>query len=328
VAGPAYPGGQRFAFTVIDDTDVATVANVAPLYRLLQTLGLRATKTVWPMACPEGSRDFAASQTLEDPAYRAFALELHRAGFEIASHGATMESSERARTLAALDRFRDVFGTDPRVYANHAYNQENLYWGVARLDDPLLKLFYARLNGRPRGFYLGHVEHSPYWWGDVCAARIHYVRNLTFNALNLARVNPSMPYHDPTRPLVPRWFSATDAEDADEFVTRLRPDGVDELEREGGFCVLATHFGKGYVVDGRVRTDVARRLEDLARRPAWFPTVSELLDWLAARRGDARLPAAEWRRMQWRWARDLAVRRWRRVSAARPAPAASVPRSD
>lgn len=315
-----YPGGKRFACTIIDDTDVATTENVAPVYALLAELGMGATKTVWPVACPEGSRDFASSQTLDDDDYRAFVLGLMRQGFEIASHGATMESSDRARTVAAFDRFQAVFGRHPRVHANHAYNRENVYWGAARVDDPVLKRLYARFNGRPAGYYLGHVEDSPYWWGDLCAERVTYVRNLTFSTLNVARVNPSMPYHDPARPLVRRWFSATDAEDADELVALLEPANVEALERERGFTVIATHFGKGYAQDGAVRPDVARRLRDLAGRPGWFPTVSELLDFLAAARGVGVLPPAEWRAMQWRWARDLVARQVRqRLSARRRA---------
>lgn len=315
MAGLAYPNGKRFAFTVIDDTDVATVANVAPVYRLLEALGMRVTKTVWPLACPERERsNFASSQTLEDVEYRAFVVDLQRRGFEIASHGATMESSDRARTRRALERFRDAFGAYPRVHANHAYNRENLYWGTARLDDPVLRLLYGPLNGMPRDHYLGHVAGSPYWWGDLCAEHITYVRNLTYSEPNLARINPSMPYHDPSRPLVRLWFSACDAEDVEEFGELFRPDRLDRLERDGGFCILATHFGKGYAASGAVHPVARRRFEDLARRPGWFPTVGELLDWLRqgeGGRGSETLPAGEWRRMQWRWARDLLVRRWR-----------------
>ena len=96
-----WPQGKRFAFSIIDDTDVATVANVRPIYRLLERLGLRATKTVWPVSCPEGSRHFAGSQTLDDPDYLDFVQDLQRRGFEIAFHGATMESSTRERTCRA-----------------------------------------------------------------------------------------------------------------------------------------------------------------------------------------------------------------------------------
>lgn len=306
----AFPGGKRFAFAVIDDTDVGTVENLTPVYRLLESLGIGATKTVWPMACPEGSRNFSSSETLDDPAYREFARDLQRRGFEMASHGATMESSERARTLAGLERFRETFGAYPKIHANHSYNRDNVYWGAARLDDAVLRLVYTRFNGMPGGHYQGHVAGSPYWWGDRCAQHVTYVRNLTFSDLNVLRVNPSMPYHDPARPLVRLWFSATDAEDVSEFRDLFRPERIDQLEREGGVCLLATHFGKGYARDGVMDAGARACLEDLARRPGWFPPVGELLDWLHQQRGDDVLPAAEWRRMQWRWARDLAVRQW------------------
>ena len=59
-----FPGGARFAFTVMDDTDVATVDNVLPIYRLLESLGMRTTKTVWPVRCEEGSRNFSLSETM------------------------------------------------------------------------------------------------------------------------------------------------------------------------------------------------------------------------------------------------------------------------
>jgi hypothetical protein len=305
----AFPGGKRFAFTIFDDTDVATVENSEPVYRLLERLGMRATKTVWPMGCPEGSHDFSSSQTLEDADYRAFVVDLHRRGFEIASHGATMESSLRERTIAGFGRFYELFGRYPRVHANHAYDRENLYWGAARIDQPVLRRIYQRLNGQPARHYVGHVEGSPYWWGDLCVEHVSYVRNLTFNEINLARINPSMPYHDRSRPLVRWWFSASDAEDADEFNKLLAPEHQERLEREGGFCVVATHIGKGYAQGNRVHSLTQQRLEALARRPGWFPTVGELLDWLRVQRGRDDLPLWEWRRMQWRWAWDLMRRK-------------------
>src|SRR5919198_2871791 len=136
-----FPGGARFAFTVMDDTDVATVENVRPIYRLLESLGMRTTKTVWPVRCEEGSEDFSLSETMDDPPYRDFVVDLQARGFEIAFHGATMETSTRERTLLALERFHRAFGAPPRVHANHGLNRENLYWGAGRLDDAALRLF-------------------------------------------------------------------------------------------------------------------------------------------------------------------------------------------
>jgi hypothetical protein len=312
-----FPHGKRFAFTIVDDTDVATVANVKPLYDLLHELGFRTTKTVWPVGCPEGSPNFSSSQTLDDVEYRAFALDLQRRGFEITWHGATMESSRRDRTIDAFHRFREVFGTYPRIHVNHSHNRENVYWGAGRLDSPVLRALVARFTGRPAEYFSGHVEDSPFWWGDICGSHFTYARNLTTNDVNTARFNPSMPYRDPARPLIPWWFSASDAEGVEEFNELIHPLQQERLQREGGFCIVGTHFGKDFVRDGEVNPVTRARLKELSQRPGWFPTTGELLDWLRARRestaGDRGvLPVPEWRYMQWRFVVDLASRKLQR----------------
>jgi hypothetical protein len=83
------------------------------------------------------------------------------------------------------------------------------------------------------------------------------------------------------------------------------------LEAQGGVCILATHLGKRYAKDGRVHPRTEALLRRLAGKPGWFPTVSQLLDWLRGASGDRTLPPGEWRRMQLRWARDLVRRRFR-----------------
>lgn len=303
-----FPGGARFAFTVMDDTDVATVDNVGPVYRILESLGMRTTKTVWPVRCQEGSKNFWLSETMDDARYCAFVADLQRRGFEIAFHCATMETSTRERTARALRRFRSVFGAPPRVHANHALNRENLYWGTARFDDPVVRKLYRLVLREPPNFYQGHCTGSPYWWGDLCLEQIEYVRNLTFSEINLLRVNPSMPYRDPARPYVSWWFSAVDAEGVDEFNDLLRPENQQRLETEGGVCIVATHLGKGFSRAGKVHRETQRLLELLVKRNGWFPPVGELLDWLRTRREHDGLPVREWRRMQWRWARDTLAR--------------------
>jgi hypothetical protein len=306
-----YPGGARFAFTIFDDTDDATPENVGPVYSLLAELGMRATKTIWPVACPEGSRIFFAGHTLADPGYPEFIRNLAAAGFELAFHGATMETSRRERTVAALERFRELTGSWPRAHANHGHNRENLYWGVDRVDLLPVRWFCALTNRNPRDWFQGHRQGSPYWWGDLCHERIHYVRNLTFDEVNLLRINPGMPYRDPKRPFVRWWFSATDAEDCASFNHLLDESSQDRLELEGGVCIVATHLGKGFTRNGKINPRTEMLLRRLSRKRGWFPTVSELLDWLQSSRQRETLPRAEWRRMQVRWAFDLVRRRLR-----------------
>lgn len=304
----AYPENRRFAFTIYDDTDVATLANVAPVYAALSARGIRITKTAWPHRWLGEGSNFRSSETLEDGPYLAFLQKLAQDGFELGWHNATMETSARAQTLDAFERHREAFGTYPRVHANHAHNQENVYWGEDRLDSAILRTVYRRLNGRPAGHYQGHVPASPYFWGDVCRERIDYVRNLSFHEVNLLRINPTIPYQDPSRPYGKWWFSSTDAEDADAFVARCTPAALDALEAQGGVCIIATHLGKGYTIDGLMRPDVTAVFDDLAKRDGWYVPVGTLLDYLRSTRGGP-LPRAERRQMEWRWAADLLRRR-------------------
>ncbi|MGI9628092.1 MAG: hypothetical protein ACR2QM_14735 [Longimicrobiales bacterium] len=300
-----FPDGKRFAFSIVDDTDVSTVENVKPVYDLLYELGLKTTKTVWPLSCPEGSENYESSETLEDPEYEAFVHELAARGFEITWHGPTMESSRRERIVAGLAAFRKSMGYYPRIHINHGYNQDNVFWGHDRIDQPLLKrALRATSQGRR---YLGHEEGSENWWGDLFGERFDYVRNLTFDEINLLKVNPTMPYRDPNRDLGPLWFSSSDANDVFDFNELLREGNQRRLEEEGGICIVATHFGKGFSEGGRVNARTEELLRQLAARPGWFVPVGTLLDRRRLEVPD--LPRREWRRMQWRWARDLVARR-------------------
>jgi hypothetical protein len=165
----AYPGGKRFAFSIVDDTDCGTVSSLEPVYALLRELGMRTTKTVWARRSSMPDQFDVNSETLEVPRYLDFVRSLRDDGFELAMHTAAPGSSLRAETIAAYDRFSDLFGADPVMNVNHSMNRENLYWGRHRLDGRLARLLYDRTAGRHR--FEGHVEHSPFFWGDVCRAR-------------------------------------------------------------------------------------------------------------------------------------------------------------
>lgn len=296
--GFGFPDGRRFAFTVFDDTDVSTLENIRPVYDYLTELGMRTTKTVWPLAW-DGRSAFTQSETMQDEPYLEYVQELDARGFEITWHCASMESSKRERSIEGLETFRRLMGYYPRTHANHSYNRENLYWGRDRLDIGLIRRLYS--GDRPEDHYQGHVEGSEFWWGDLCQKHFDYVRNLTYDDLNLAAINPSMPYRDPNRPLGKMWFSATDGPDVDAFNHAIRSEAQEMLAGPGGFTIVATHFGKGFVRDGELNPDTRRLLAELADRGGWFPTVSELLDHLVAQGAGREIPRREWSSMQWRW---------------------------
>ena len=280
-----FPNGRRFAFTILDDTDDATFESVIPVYDRLREYGFRTTKTVWPLDCPEGSQEYFAAETLQRPEYLSYVQQLVADGFELASHGATMEPSDRERTLRGLEFLDRHFDTALQLHANHGENRENVYWGAKRFRTPLFR-WLVRATGRsPRsGYYCGEVEGSEFFWGDVCHKRFRYVRNFTFASLDALSFNPEMPYAVPSTPYVQYWFSTSDAPTPEVFRRRITRSAIDRLEAAGGICIVSTHFGKrGYVSSGRLDSGVDEILRYIAAKPGWFVPVSEILDYLKAR---------------------------------------------
>ena len=301
-SGITFPGGARFAFTILDDTDDSTLENVRPVYECLEANGLRTTKTAWPFESPGGSEIYFAADTLERAEYRDFVKELVAKGFELASHGASMESSERATTLRSIEAYRADFGACPRLHANHGQNRENLYWGAARFQTPGLRTLAGL--AATEYTYDGHVPASPFYWGDVAAEHFDYVRNFTFRELNMLRANPEMPYRLDSTPGVRAWFSTTDAPNADVFAQRITPASLDRLEAEGGVCIVSTHLGKGFSEDGRLRPDIQAIFENIGRRKGYFAPVSKILDHLAGDSGPRRLGTLGLARLEARYFAD------------------------
>jgi hypothetical protein len=275
-----FPDNKRFALSILDDTDDATLSNVKPVYDVLREYGFHTTKTVWPLDCPEGSRIFFAAETLQNAPYRDF---VH----EVAFHGATMEASRRERTISALEFLKEEFGYYPRLFCNHGHNRENLYWGHKRFQTTVLRQFSRLARREPAQYFAGDVEGSDYFWGDLCKEHITYVRNFTFNRINLLKVDPCMPYRLPQTPYVNYWFSTADAPDIDAFNRLLTPERIDQLEREGGVCIVSTHLGKGFAPDGKLNADTTEILRYLAGKPGWFVPVSDMLDYLLTYRNAA-----------------------------------------
>jgi hypothetical protein len=304
-----YPGGKRFAFTVFDDTDVATLDTIRPVYELLYELGFLTTKTCWPLGY-DGPSSYAGSSSLEDDTYRDYLVLLQSRGFEIAFHGATMETALRADTERALQLFRSVFGRGPASYAAHSRNRDNLYWGRHRFHFALWRKLYELLAGRRDPEYAGHVPGSDVYWLDL-APELRYVRNFTFDGIDLDRVTPYAPYRLASTPQVHAWFPSCDADNVEEFLALLSPDNQEALEKSGGLCIVSTHFGKGFIRNGRVRDDVARALESLSKRSGWFVPLTPLLDHLVERRGMQTLTGQQLFRLEALWFVHMLLRRRR-----------------
>lgn len=306
-----WPGKKRFAFTIVDDTDTMlgdsdkqALDRLRPIYDLLLDCGLRTTKTAWVLS-GEPARTSVIS--LENDDYLNWILGLRRQGVEIAIHGAAGSSSDREKTIRALDFYRQVMGEYPRMHTNHVGNIENIYW----YDDRLVgipSLAYRAYNAVRRGaraLSLGHREGSRYFWGDVCRDNISFVRNFVFRDINTLANDPWMPYHSARHPFVRAWFSASDGGDARRFTRLISEENQDRLMEEGGACIVYTHFAFGFAREGKVDSRFADLIRRLSRLSGYFVPASELLGYLQANRGgQTEIPSHSLRTLQSRWLRD------------------------
>jgi hypothetical protein len=297
-----WPQRKRFAFTIFDDTDLETIANGPGVYAFLTGLGMRVTKSVW-VSPPTNVARYGGSSCAE-PEYLAWVLELQRAGHEIALHNVASSTSTREETLAGLDRFRELFGHDPRTLANHVGNLEAIYHGEDRVSGARRAIYNVLTRGRRRRLFEGHVPASPLFWGDACAERVSYVRNFVYRNIDTLAACPYMPYRDPAKPYVDAWFASSEGANPTSFVRTLADARQERLEAEGGLCIMYTHLGAGFWRDGALEPEFERVMTNLAARNGWFAPVAEILDHLRQVKGVTDLGASQRRELEWRWLRD------------------------
>lgn len=294
-----WPEGKDFAFTVFDDTDNATLENVGPVYEFLAELGFRTTKSVWPLK-GEGTPRIGGV-TCEDPSYARWTRDLQARGFEIGYHGAAYVTSTRDKVIEALERFRELYGHYPMSMANHSGCAESVYLGPHRVSG-INRLAYNLLTGfSRRDTFRGHREGDPLFWGDICKAKVRYVRNFTYSDIDTLKVCPMMPYRDPERPYVNAWFASSEGADVDAFNTCLSEANQDRLEARGGACIMYTHFASGFCRDGRLNPRFQELMTRLAGKNGWFVPVTTLLDHLAAEHGETILTSRERGELERRW---------------------------
>jgi hypothetical protein len=294
-----WPEGKDFAFTIFDDTDNQTLENGPAVYDFLTALGFRTTKSVWPLAGTD--TPLVGGATCADAKYLEWVQDLQQRGFEIALHNVTYHTSARVETRAGLEHFRELFGTYPRAMANHCGCREAPYWADDRVSG-INRLVYNVLSRyRFRGFSQGHRENSPLFWGDLCQAKIKYMRNFVFGNIDTLKACPFMPYHDPDRPLVNYWFAASEGGYPQSFVHTLSEANQDRLEAEHGACIMYTHLGDRFYYKGKLYAPFQSVMERLSRRNGWFVPVTTLLDYLLQVKGHHDITSWERARLERKW---------------------------
>jgi len=281
-----FPFGRSFAVCLLDDTDLAVLDEIRPVYDRLDHYGIRATKTVWPLRAEPspGARNVdLVAHTLADAEYRRYCQTLQRRGCELAMHTASGGSNTRERTILGYRVFEDAFGQPPATNIMHGRNRENVYWGEACAPMPglgrLVRIF------EPTRFE-GHLPDSPYFWGDICREKTRYVRVFETLAADTLAFDPATPYHEPRKPWVNYWFAASYGAGVRLFQL-LRPEAIDAMRRRRGASIIhlyCRHYGvPGSSGAEGVHPRFERLLRYLAAQPdGWYVPVVELLDRLRA----------------------------------------------
>jgi hypothetical protein len=274
-----WPNNKSFAFTIIDDTDDATVENIKPIYDLLHDLKLITTKTVWVYP----SRDRFSGQCLQDLDYLNFIVDLKNKGFEIALHGLGSGDFTRDEILSGLSFYKKVVGENPRIHTNHAQNSHNLYHGNQAGSKALQK--YATWRN-PKDSYFGQDPNSKFFWGDWVKNNIDFIRGKVFKEINTLKVNPRMPYIDHEKSKYSNyWFNSSDGSDVNVFNELISEINVNRLEKEGGLCIVYTHFASGFYKNQNINSEFESNIRYLASKNGWFVPASVILDYLIKQKG-------------------------------------------
>lgn len=275
-----WPGGHDFAFTIVDDTDGATVKNTKPVYDYLISHGLLTTKTCWVYP----SRDEVyTGQCLQDSDYLSFLLYLRDSGVELAFHNAGSGGFKRAETLRALEEYKEKLGAYPKLHINHSNNTENVYWGANRFS-PAVKAIYTL--GRSGIRSLGSDSGSEYFWGDFVKEHIKYIRNRTFNETNTLKVDPRLVYRETGKDEYSNyWFSSSDGMRLSAFLKLLSREKVDRMIAEHGCCIVYSHLAYDFVGEnGSLNEDFKRTIDYISSKNGWFVPASDILDYVLADR--------------------------------------------
>ncbi len=271
-----WPQNFSFAFTVVDDTDGATVKNVKPVYDYLYSKGILTTKTVWVFP-PKDDR-YTGECLTDGSGYLEFIKDLKSKGFEIAFHNAASGGNTREETEEAFKIFKNELSVYPNMHINHANNVENIYWGYKRFSGPV-RFIYKHLKKGVSS--LGDDERSEYFWGDLCKNNIKYIRNRTFNGINTLKEDTRVVYKETGKGKYSNyWFSSTDGMRLNATLKVLTKENIDKLEKEHGLCILYTHFAYDFVDEnGNLSEDFKKAIDYLAAKNCWFAPASTILDW-------------------------------------------------
>lgn len=266
---------NKFNFTIVDDTDDATLENIKPIYDFLTQKNIFITKTVW--VYPPRDKH-SKGDSLQCPKYTDYIKELHQRGFEIGLHNVGSGDFNRNEILAGIEEFKDKLGFYPKIHINHSYNKDSIYGGSKRFNWPF-NWIVSKIYPQYRKGFEGDNENSDFFWGDKHKEIIKYNRNHEFGFLNTLNIDRKTPYIDPKRSKYSNyWFSCSFAPNQNVFSRLLSKKNIDNLASSNGTAIVYTHFGYFYK-NGKIDEKFIESINYLkTKKNGVFIPVTDLLD--------------------------------------------------
>ena len=116
-----------------------------------------------------------------------------------------------------------------------------------------------------------------------------------------------MPYKDTTKPFVNYWFASSEGNNVETFNKCISDKNQDRLEKEGGACIMYTHFADGFSQNGKISKNFKEQMTKLSKRNGWFVTVSTLLEFLKKENKYTEINSEQRRLLEWKWLFDKLI---------------------
>jgi len=302
-----WPNNRDFAFTIIDDTDNSNLENAPLVYDYLKQKKIFTTKSVWTKD-GENIKKYNSvnGETLANEKYLNWVKNLEKNSFEICLHSSSWSRSTREEIIKSFEFFENYFGkSSTLIQHNDSRDCESIYWGKKRLVFPINLIFeiimYITPGGLKSNIYQGEIESSPYFWGDICKEKVDFIRNLTFNEINLFNITKSVLHKRKGTKYVNHWFISSEAPNHDSFVNILSKENLDLLEKQNGLCIIYTHFGNKFVANGKLKESFKDVIDDLSKRNGWFVPANNIFKYLQEKHMVKTLSYFEELKLSYRW---------------------------
>ena len=116
-----------------------------------------------------------------------------------------------------------------------------------------------------------------------------------------------MPYKDSTKPYVNYWFASSEGNNVKMFNKCISSKNQEQLEKEGGACIMYTHFADGFCKKGKLSEEFKKQMELLSKKNGWFVPVSTLLEFLKKENNDQFINYRQSTALEWNWLFDKLV---------------------